>query len=341
MAWANLPSTNATDWSNVDFLNQFVDAVNERLLPVRSFRTTGWLNFYWQNDLSAVQTGDDVSAAGFVQSLQKSCFVIAQMYGKVGLLTGKVKGTDTLKAYVVPSVSPWLSGASDLFTDAGLTGQSTFTRKYTDENGDPQTSYGLCQAGDYIGPWIWNELQAVLNALTTVQVLWNEWVNVAAYSKYYRGTAGGSGEPLADYDTAYNLASSRFASLGEGAGAEISRYIYNPTTLYVDLWKSVGRLKVTMPAASNSRTLRTVFFPEAQGTYEDFGLSLVEDAGVEGDSVSVPATAGDHYTGYTREPHATWISTAPSKWTPEPASSSERGFESYIALLIEHTFDYS
>lgn len=206
MAWADLPAAAGTDWAAVGFINQFVEAINERRLATRQAAS-----------LQPYQVGDDVQEWRVANRLQGFAISVA-----IKFIHPDSFGS--LPADPLPSSSRFRT-YEQVFEDAGLAGQSDFTRRQpyeisgSDEitldafgatavagdvarwsgdgathatlGGTPAsvtyipgvlyaydgadwlpapgelepsvaTAYGPVRNGDYLGPWIWNELQAVL-----------------------------------------------------------------------------------------------------------------------------------------------------------------------------------
>ncbi|MGB0767733.1 MAG: hypothetical protein ACPGYV_08475, partial [Phycisphaeraceae bacterium] len=72
MSWTNLPADQATDWSHIDFLNQFVDAYNERYLSLRQVYSSARLSLIWEVDhglFPHFEVGDDIT---FTESFNKT-----------------------------------------------------------------------------------------------------------------------------------------------------------------------------------------------------------------------------------------------------------------------------
>lgn len=155
MSWVDLPATGDTDWTRVEFLNQFVKAMNER----ESFSQTGQFeDLFDAGDQAAQAIG--TSPRRWLERLQDTITFRAQndfidsVNNAEDFLDGEPDGT-------VPSDFTFTK--ADFF--AAVNGGGDWTRKYPDANGVTQQDEGVIQAGDYIGPWIWNELQAALKLL--------------------------------------------------------------------------------------------------------------------------------------------------------------------------------
>jgi hypothetical protein len=201
--WSDLPATDATDWSSVDFLNQFVSAINERI-------TAPALNAspISVGTLSPVTTGQDVQLASLIRSWQQKIESLMAYY----ISPGDPTVDDSVIRLNFWSQRP-LSAGNDWRVLAGLN-SAGWTRKRPREIGtitsagtdgwlaqasqrqsfggsgtpgvmyrraagswalvqdnytipDVVTSYGNCFPGDYLGPWVWNEMKS---AITLMQV---------------------------------------------------------------------------------------------------------------------------------------------------------------------------
>jgi|APSaa5957512622_1039677.scaffolds.fasta_scaffold40686_2 hypothetical protein len=140
--------TNNIDWQAAAFLNEYVDANNERR-GVDSSLT----------NLSTVVAGDDIQAAsGILGDLQDSL--------------------DAFSEFIDPDVADYNGDAAlpdamtlnEAYTAAGIASGYRRTATMTAEDwtvyGDWDGSYGHIQAGDIIGPWIFADLQSMFGVLT-------------------------------------------------------------------------------------------------------------------------------------------------------------------------------
>lgn len=155
MAWSVTDWSANPDWHSAALLNEFVDAVNERGVACG----VGPL-------ISVVNVGDDVqSATGVIFQCQQtiegiySQFIQSHDAGVKRALTYWNGGTTR------PDSAHYAS-LSALFAAAGLS--STSWRRYREapasEGGTPEAP-GVLTIGDIIGPWLFEDLQKVLNAL--------------------------------------------------------------------------------------------------------------------------------------------------------------------------------
>ncbi|MEX2670935.1 MAG: hypothetical protein WD294_02370 [Phycisphaeraceae bacterium] len=151
MTWIDMPATNHTDWSSADFLNQFVDAINWRIRVASGF------------ELSSVSVGADVQRRNLIRSWQSRIEQLATSF------TDPSK-PDFSQLDIDPAT--WFWTLPDWRNAAGLHPDG-FTRKYPDAAGNIINAYGLLEVGDYIGPWLFNELKQALEPLTHRSYFWS------------------------------------------------------------------------------------------------------------------------------------------------------------------------
>jgi len=161
MGWPLWDWTNA-DWAATGVVNSFVNAVRERHKAL--------YNGAEPPGISTVAAGDDVQAASLWRALQQwvedhyDQFVVSHTGG-----TAKSPGCYNGEADI-----PTYGSLDDVFSAAGLS--TTAWRAYTTHPDDGGTSHNRkIQAGDIIGPWLFEDLQAVLNVLvwTTPSASWD------------------------------------------------------------------------------------------------------------------------------------------------------------------------
>ena len=246
MPWIDLPATDETQWSRRPFLQQFTDAIRQRMVGGSDYfpDTPGWggaPGHYnpstWSylsipavtvvgdyddqatsitvNDTTNLKTGMILATPGIAEFIQIQSIVgntidVIRGYGMnlptVELPDGsslqpvRVTACDVqgfariyqlqlsaevvVQSFVKPSkidhstrsinFRGWMYTLAEARADAGIPPEG-FTRKFPEGAGGVATDYGLMQAGDYIGPWIWNELRAMLDLCET-RVYWPpEW----------------------------------------------------------------------------------------------------------------------------------------------------------------------
>ena len=144
------PITNNMDWAHVDFLNEYIYALRER------------------------QFGDGAAliVAGMdVQSASDSAFFRRIQNATLALWSSFCDNTDGDFHGETGSSTAWLwASQAAMLTAAGI--GSGFRRATTLPTCDWETygawnqSYGIIQAGDIIGPWLFKNMQAIFTALT-------------------------------------------------------------------------------------------------------------------------------------------------------------------------------
>ena len=139
------------DWASAAFLNEIVAGIRERQ------------GACGQGLLPLVSAGDDVQSAGFIYSLQ---FSIATLWNNGG---DRYINKDAGSGGDFSDIGglPYWSDVT-LFP-AAIVGGGTNWRRYTVHPDDGGTAaYGPCVAGDIIGPWLFEDMQAVLKKLLWV-----------------------------------------------------------------------------------------------------------------------------------------------------------------------------
>ena len=155
MPWTD-PTSEDFDWQAVATVNEYRRAIYERC-QVAGLSTVSW------NDIPA---GQDIQSRAFWSAMQSwaqvSCGYFVKCIDETGNLITDLDGN--------PEKDP--AGNSIMWTIADLwdyvtDGQSTLgPRRYTSHPDDGGTvEYGAMQAGDIIGPWIFEDIQKALNVL--------------------------------------------------------------------------------------------------------------------------------------------------------------------------------
>ncbi len=193
MSWVNLPADQGTDWTALSFLNQFVHALNERRAFTPGTWKGGGSTLFSNAPLSLYEAGDICQSFALLQEGVEETRRYYVDASKVGFPADPI--ADYLTQY------DWLYDLAGFRSAAGLHADG-FLRKFPREIvnlsaagssgqvarnltdglmyvygsgwtlADPQPavsdvveSHGIMQPGDYIGPWVFNELQASLKAL--------------------------------------------------------------------------------------------------------------------------------------------------------------------------------
>ena len=228
MAWT-ITTWDDADWSAAATLNEFVDAVNERKLAAGLGAP-----------FAAVNAGDDVQAATFFTAYQQwiednlTSFVVSHD-GGVARGGGYYDGAGTVGAY---------ANLGDIFVATDLA--HTNWRRYTthpDEGG--VVAYGQMQAGDIIGPWIFEDIQKCLNVLVwtkkavtfsgeafTGNGVGATWAIATAASEADYALAGASSVPDA-YTLGYELGGT-YTAWQQRAACDGQATVWNGCTRHAD-----------------------------------------------------------------------------------------------------------
>ncbi|MEM9415011.1 MAG: hypothetical protein AAGA29_05965 [Planctomycetota bacterium] len=164
MAWTDLPATQTTDWSKRSFLDQFRQAVRERS------EIAGAAGDVPSGSTTAITLGADVQHKDTVAAMQGVIEQICTHFVRLAevdtddltINTTADANNDSLAEQAIDA--GWLYTWTTLKADAGLHADG-WTRKYPDGMGGVTTAYGRMEAGDYFGPWLWNELRAACDLL--------------------------------------------------------------------------------------------------------------------------------------------------------------------------------
>jgi hypothetical protein len=137
MAWTTAPSADM-DWSALTFFNQFPAALNER-----------------GQSLGTFAVGNDIQNHANFEAWQEAIEKLLTSF-LVSHDTGTKRADDY---YLTNNLTNYTTLAS-LMSAAGLTNSNW--RRYTTHGTDLG---GQCQAGDIIGPWLFEDLYKCINAL--------------------------------------------------------------------------------------------------------------------------------------------------------------------------------
>lgn len=199
MAWTDMPLTAGDGWSAVAFFNQFFNAVRERVdvaglagnYPSANFRVD-------------VASGDDIQDHAIYEEMQDALEAACVRFIRFSTfdISDVDPTVDVYEVSRQADANGWFYTWANVLVDAGLNA-SGWERRYPREistladagtNGerarytvdaqfydrtggawvlsadqgtpaDVITAYGQMQEGDYIGPWIFNELQDVCDVL--------------------------------------------------------------------------------------------------------------------------------------------------------------------------------
>ena len=231
MAWTITNWANA-DWSAAATLNEFVGAVNERKLAMGQ-----------GGPVPTVNAGDDVQTRSFLLQFQQwaedslGSFVAAWAGGEA-LGAGWYDGAATIPHY---------ASLAAVFAAAGL-GYSDWRRYTTHPDEAGSVAYGQMQAGDIIGPWIFEDLQKILNVLvwTKRDIGWTEkvwysseefafsWASAKAAAEAAWSIMEVSVSPAAASRGTYYSASSYGALLSHSEASGQVANVWNGVTRHAD-----------------------------------------------------------------------------------------------------------
>jgi len=258
MAWSNLPAAAGCDWTAPAFCGQFLKAANERAtvigrpaLPlyhagaIFSFGIPlGWQ--YWGLYGDSQEWFD---IRGIQAWQENNC--------------GKFYPADAA------SINPDYTGFTlAQFRQAAGLNADGFTRKWRVGAGAVQTGHGLGRSGDFMGPWIWNELQAGFNALTRTYVT-SAWYGMLG-GLPYSGSGGSSVSAAA--------AIAAFAWGGYGADSPCS--YTDVSSRYGSYWGSIRTRMIARadfpPGARITGTAQWYILPNAKGVWDAQGSGFTQ-----------------------------------------------------------------
>lgn len=253
MSWTGLPATQTTDWSQVDYFNQFVDAIVERESAATPYNES----ILPLAESARVVAGDDVGKTTAFQ-VPGSIFNLQRGLERAAGIHVFEDGIDDMASDAgAPHAPGLLSDVARLATEVGnaipadttVSFPNIFTRKWPREiatTGDAGESgwrarhqsdaafyehdgtawslaadqatpadtlegRGYIVAGDYIGPWIWNELWAVAKAMK-----WCIIDPVSVLETGYEGDGSSLNSPSSNPDYDANASESLAIQKAEG-----------------------------------------------------------------------------------------------------------------------------
>lgn len=207
MSWVNLPADRNTQWWKLNFINQFVDAISERFAAKVNQYTDNYYIPEYPDFVNPLKTeGANAQTTSLWGNTPPSGF----QYLIASFLLDHSVGRPYLKSS--PASPDDYYEFSDLLTDA--IGQGHFTRKYRDDSGEIVITTGFMQVGDFIGPWIFNELQAVLQQLHVVRATNDE---IARFALKHKGWPSKAGE-------GHTLSEAKSSALSGWAQSELPQY---------------------------------------------------------------------------------------------------------------------
>lgn len=258
MAWSSL--TTPFDWQDVDFVNEFVSAQRER-----------------QDALGATNSalkvaGDDIQSASFWSGLQNWCLTESANF----IATKDAVGTAIVNYHGEPTLTLWPL-ADFKFNIASNAGGFRRYTVHPDDGGTP--SYGTMQAGDYVGDWLFADLQAAFNLLVwTRRHLFGteiDWTGNTVRSG--KSTLGQVWEDMKveaedDYDDGPEVSGGGISALTSGIQKEFS----DPKLYLATMSRQKAKLEVYLPDAGLA--FEVDFYPFVTKTNLAVGVHDVFDA---------------------------------------------------------------
>ena len=167
MASTWTPTTSGMDWQAASFLNELKAGIAER-----------WNAVWNDGSVPVVAAGDDIQAASFWASMQNTFLDPTGALPMVTRFVDTVNGPTTFDNVTPtggnnydPTYIPVGQVYLTLATWQAQSGLTSGFRRATvypanpANYADPAFSYGVCQPGDIIGPWLWDDLHSALGPL--------------------------------------------------------------------------------------------------------------------------------------------------------------------------------
>jgi hypothetical protein len=283
--------------------------------------------------LDTYDAGDDVQDHAIFEEWQTAIETLLTDY-----IVSHAAGSKFAEDYYVGAAAiPTYADLAALMSAAGLSWSNW--RRYTthpDDGGSVQ--YGKCQAGDIIGPWLWEDLQACINCMV--------WRNETACS--WTGYAKEADVPFVPYTHM------TWASVTDEAESAYAAADETDTTNAP--WQ-MSHGENHMPRgysgglhAGRARAVVSGLLTTAAKTVEPYvlcghaGIVVFDDNGTTGVSDTnyyrmeqLSASAGD--AGKTTS--ACFGSTTQPVWCDEPRSSSSKGWiVASVICIAKYDFDY-
>lgn len=311
MAWTITNWANA-DWSAAATLNEFVGAVNERKLAVGQ-----------AEPFATVIAGDDVQAASFFAGIPGYInfgyqLWIESRYGDfvVSHDAGTPRTGETFDDSVYGSLA-------EVFSAAGLAHSNW--RRYTthpDDGGD--VAYGKMQAGDIIGPWIFEDIQKCLNVLVWMIEISIGWQDVVKYSGWGESRGSGATWAAAKAAAEADYASGAFGPRYPAAATEGFWQTWTPGERFIaQLWRSEAKAYAYIPWFGKARyadwwvRASKLYSDPAESIFDAYGDGVIEDTWHRW-SEDTPATADGTIVSGSKLGVAATMPNNP--WCNEPGS---------------------
>lgn len=183
MPWQGFPITSATSWQSLNWWNQFAQAIGWRQAMI-------YLNFPLHelspNTLFIEDDGNDRYQPKLLHQGDLPTFyntgsgggrstpIVMDMQAAIEDLAIRFIDIDNFslqgQSFINTPIKSWFFTLASWRAKAGLHADG-FKRMYRDDSGNWVTAYGFARHGDYIGPWVFDELKAGLDVLTHTLIL--------------------------------------------------------------------------------------------------------------------------------------------------------------------------
>jgi len=219
MGWTNL-STWDGNFQSLDFLGEYVAAINERIRALDRSR--------WSSSMISIVAGDPLVGPGsssgiaklqgaVVGLIQNGWFVrhLDSSGNPITTLDGSEDGLTYLNHWTVENAAPF-------FTE--LPGAASFRRYRVHPSEGGEVLFGTITSGDIIGPWIFEDMQRALNLLVWT-AHWGYWPT----GNTPKARSGGD-STITEAETSF--ASSAEYNPGYGQTSQFNYYHYTHSSSY-------------------------------------------------------------------------------------------------------------
>jgi len=250
--------TGGLDWQAASFCNEFRGALSERRQAIDGAA------------LADIAAGEDIQAVTFWKTFQD---------WQEANLTSFVDENATIVG--TAAVTMWTTATWR--TEAGIhssgyrraTAWDTATDDWTD-NTDAMFSYGKMQAGDIIGPWIFDDLQKGFDALN-----WTTKTGTEADSAQFIGPAGSAANAVCATARTTHLTDWTALSWGTAVNeiyTAIAQGVSGDTTDAFDGWRQRGKPYLAGISTVVAHSVDVYFLPNNTGnTFNDIDTQGMSD----------------------------------------------------------------